>query len=253
MTVMGVPSHVEIQGEGDPVLLLHGWGTSAQNWLPLIRDLSREHMVIAPDFPGHGETGRPPEPWGVPEYMLWTEALLDQLQLPRVQIVAHSFGGRVTLMLASAYPDRVHRVVITGGAGLRPRKTVKSRLRGISYKVLKSFAANNEPLRRKLQAKYGSADYNALDDEMKKTFVKVVNLDLRSTLARIHAPVLLVWGSEDTATPLYMGRIMEREIPDAGIVVFEGAGHYAYLDRYAEFYPIVRHFLARTDDGVKKA
>jgi pimeloyl-ACP methyl ester carboxylesterase len=89
----------------------------------------------------------------------------------------------------------------------------------------------------------GSKDYRALSGVMRRTFVKVVNQDLRPVLRRISSPTLLVWGRDDTETPLYMGELMEKEIPDAGLVVLDGAGHFSYLDRFDRFTLILRSFL----------
>ena len=94
-----------------------------------------------------------------------------------------------------------------------------------------------------MQKKYGSADYNALDDEMKKTFVKVISQDLRPLLPDIKASTLLVWGENDTATPLWMGKTMEKEIPDAGLVIFENDDHFAYLRQWPRFTAVIRAFL----------
>ena len=78
---------------------------------------------------------------------------------------------------------------------------------------------------------------------MKKVFVRVVNQDLRPYLKGIKAPTLLIWGCEDRDTPLSFAHIMEAEIPDAGLVVFEGAGHFSYLDEFQRFCPIVSVFF----------
>mgnify|MGYP004684171369 CR=1 FL=1 len=100
-----------------------------------------------------------------------------------------------------------------------------------------------EKMEEKLRRKYGSADYNALDEEMRKTFVKVINLDLTDRLPLIQQPTLLLWGDADTETPLWMGKKMEELIPDAGLVVLEGGTHFAYLEQRARFCAIARHFL----------
>jgi pimeloyl-ACP methyl ester carboxylesterase len=79
---------------------------------------------------------------------------------------------------------------------------------------------------------------------MKKTFVRVVNQDLRDCLPKIKASTLLIWGELDTgASALWMGKAMAKEIPDAGLVVFDGRGHFAYLEELPRFNKIVRNFL----------
>jgi len=89
----------------------------------------------------------------------------------------------------------------------------------------------------------GSADYKALPDFMKPVFVRVVNTHLDNLLPKIKCPVLLIWGQNDRDTPLYMANKMRRKIPDSGLVVLEGAGHYVFLDKPVEFYAIVNEFL----------
>ena len=99
-----------------------------------------------------------------------------------------------------------------------------------------------------LQEKYGSPDYNALDDEMKKTFVKVVNQDLTPLLPSVQASTLLIWGENDTETPLWMAQKMEQEIKDAGLVIFEGDDHFAYLHQWQRFVTVVRVFLSSSTE-----
>lgn len=240
---------------GKPLILLHGWGGSVDSWLPVIRDFQGERRITVIDFPGHGHSPEPPEPWSVTEYMEQIARLIAHLQLEGADIMAHSFGGRVALLLAATYPRLVGRMVLTGCAGLIPRKNLKQRARGAAYKGLKWAAGSGlmraalgeegtVALRERLQERFGSSDYKALSPSMRATFVQVVNQDLRDTLPKIRASTLLIWGEEDTATPLWMGQVMEREIPDAGLVVLKGCGHFAYLDRYQEFYRIAHTFLA---------
>ena len=91
--------------------------------------------------------------------------------------------------------------------------------------------------------KYGSEDYKALDPELRKTFVKVVNQDLSDCLPRVKQPTLLLWGEKDDATPMWMAQRMEKEIPDCGLVVLQGGTHFAYLEQIGRFSLITRQFL----------
>ena len=106
--------------------------------------------------------------------------------------------------------------------------------------LLKKAAAVCE---EKVRQKYGSRDYNALDEEMRKTFVRIINLDLSDRYSQFHAPTLLVWGDADTETPLWMAKQMEESIPDAGLVILENGSHFAYLEQLRRFNTIVRQFL----------
>ena len=96
-----------------------------------------------------------------------------------------------------------------------------------------------EPLRKL----FGSEDYKAISGVLRASFVKIVNEDLTPYLKHIEVPTLLIWGDQDDATPLWMGKKMEKEIKDAGLVIFENDGHYAYWNQLSRFHAIVSVFL----------
>ncbi len=100
----------------------------------------------------------------------------------------------------------------------------------------------------KFYKRFGSDDYQDASGIMRKILVRVVNENLKPLLKDIKAPTLLIWGGdEDDATPLYMGKIMEKEIPDSGLVVLEGTGHYSYLDDYYRFVRVLNAFFNSTN------
>ncbi len=253
-SIDGVQVHYETGGTGsEKVLLLHGWGCDIRLMKPVADALHDRFQTLCPDFPGHGESGRPPEPWGVPEYASCLKKLLEETGFLPCHVIAHSFGCRIAAWLAADEPDLFRKMIFTGAAGIRPVPSEESRRRSERYKKLRNYC---ERLRKipfmtdtvngweeKLRLKYGSRDYNALDQEMRKTFVKVINQDLSDLYPRFRSSTLLIWGDSDTETPLWMGKKMEELIPDAGLVVFEGGTHFAYLEQSGRFNAIVLHFL----------
>lgn len=257
LEVCGAKVDIAVSGSGErAALLLHGWGCSAQMMRTVADLLAPEMRVAAIDFPGHGKEGKalpPPCPWGIPEYMEMTAEIIRRLDLAPCDIVAHSFGARVAILLASTYPELVGRMILTGAAGIKKpatgKKTAKQNLykglRGMMNVLDKTHLLGDLPDkgREMLVQQFGSEDYKVLTPEMRKTFNKVIGLDLADRLPMIKASTLLFWGAEDTATPLWMGQMMQEKIPDAGLVVEEGAGHFAYLERNAKFLRIVRSFL----------
>jgi pimeloyl-ACP methyl ester carboxylesterase len=100
-------------------------------------------------------------------------------------------------------------------------------------------------LQERLRAKVASTDYLNASEAMRGTFRRLIAMDLSDRLPRIEATTLLVWGEDDEDTPLWMAHRMEELIPDAGLAVFEGAGHYSYADEPARFASVARLFLVQ--------
>ena len=258
MHLSGVNMHYELMGSGKRrVVLLHGWGCSTELMKPVADALSADMTVLLVDFPAHGMSSQPPEPWGVPEFAACLKELLVKLDFLPCSVIAHSFGGRVTIELASADETLFDRIILTGAAGIRKQGDGKASRKTTVYKRLKSLVELARRLRvfgtlpdrwqEALIQKYGSKDYAALSPEMRRTFVKVVNYDQADKLSAIKNSTLLVWGDKDTETPLWMGRQMEKSIPDSALIVLDGGTHFAYLEQRARFNAIARSFLIETN------
>lgn len=258
MQISGVNMHYELSGSGEKrVVLLHGWGCSTELMKPVADALSKDMSVLAVDFPAHGKSSQPPEPWGVPEFAACLKELLTKLDFLPCSVIAHSFGGRVTIELASADASLFDRIILTGAAGIRPKANEASSKRTTTYKKLKGMVETARKLhifgdlpdkwQEALIQKYGSKDYAALSPEMRATFVKVVNYDQSEKLAAIKNSTLLIWGDKDTETPLWMGQQMEKSIPGSALIVLDGGTHFAYLEHGARFNAIARSFLVETN------
>jgi len=258
MQISGVNMHYEIAGSGEKrVVLLHGWGCSTKLMKPVADHLAKDMTVMSVDFPAHGESGRPPEPWGVPDFATCLLELLKKTDFLPCSVIAHSFGGRVTIELASQDAALFERIILTGAAGIKAPSTGKASKRTQTYKRLKAIceclrktkvlAGLADRWNEALVQKYGSKDYASLDPEMRKTFVKVVNYDQTEKLSAIRSSTLLVWGDGDTETPLWMGQKMEKEIPDSALIVLEGGTHFAYLEQVGRFNAIARSFLVESN------
>lgn len=236
------------EGSGLPVVVLHGWGSSIETVASIVQALSGIAEVHALDLPGFGESEAPPAPWGVEDYRRFLARFMDEVGVscPAV-LIGHSNGGRVAIALAAAEPWRVSRMILIDSAGIRPKRTFtyhrKVAMAKIGKHAARLLGAPGRRLRDLLVGRAASADYAAALPQMRPTFVKLVNSDLRELLPQVKAPTLLIWGDADTATPLADAHLMERLIPDAGLVVFEGAGHFSYLDQQARFARIAQHFI----------
>jgi pimeloyl-ACP methyl ester carboxylesterase len=248
--VLGLRTRYLVSGSGPVVLVLHGWGANIEAVQPIVTGLAPVATVYALDLPGFGETEQPPRPWGVEDYQAFVASFMDALAIERPTIVGHSNGGRIAIRMASTEPERASKLVLVDAAGIRPKRTFRWYRRVGMAKVGKYAArflgAPGERLRSLLVGRVASADYLAAG-AMQPTLVRLVNADLRPYMPGIGVPTLLVWGSNDSETPLSDGREMERLIPDAGLVVLEGAGHFSYLDQPSRFAVIVSHFIAPPD------
>ncbi len=258
LQVDGIKAHAEtLEGQGETLLLLHGWGPSSvsleKHLLPLGRMLKGRFQVTMLDFPGHGDSGMPGKDWGVPEYAEWTLKVMDQLAIRQTVLVAHSFGGRVALWLAAHHPERVSRLVLTGCAGIRPKRGLNARLRAMLFKIgraaLKTLALipkyrdRSDRWLNSLRTEFASSDYLATPEPLRGSFSKVVRLDLRPLLPKIKQPALLVWGERDSATPLWMGKMMQKMLPDCRLLVYLADDHWAYRNQLARFANAVDSFL----------
>lgn len=234
----GIDIHYTRQGRGPDVILLSGWGYGLELLDGLAKGLEGQFTVLRLDFPGQGSSGLPEKPLTAEDFARTVTALCGELGIQKACFIGHSNGGRVILALSQLQPDLVEKAILCGGAGLRKKRGPRYYGKVYSYKLAKKFLGL--PLfpkawQERLQKNSGSPDYRALSGVMRATFSNLVNSDYRQALPRIPFPVLLVWGDKDAETPLWMAEVMQKEIPDCGLVTYPGLGHYAFLERLPAF------------------
>lgn len=248
-TYQGIKLHYTEQGEGDAVVLLHGWGCDC-NIFGAAKAWAEEHFrTISVDFAGFGQSDEPREVWGVEEYTRSIEALLKHENVENPILIGHSFGGRVSIVFASR--NKVRKIILTDAAGVKPKRSIQYYVKVYSFKLIKRLAPiflgqqQAQKLIEKRRAKSSSSDYNNASPMMRAILSKVVNEDLCHLMPKIEAPTLLFWGENDTATPLSDAKKMERLIPDAGLVTVAGAGHFSFLENMPLFLRVMESFLKK--------
>lgn len=244
----GVSLSYTDNGSGRPVILMHGWGCSHTTVASIeAAAIAAGCRVINIDFPGFGDSQEPPEPWGVEQYTRQIEQLVSVESIERPTLIGHSFGGRVAILYGSR--NDVDKIVLVDAAGVKPRRTFTYYRKVYTFKAMKHLSClmlgrrRAEALIERRRAAAGSSDYSQASPMMRRILSKVVNEDLRHVMPRIQAPTLLVWGENDTATPLRDARTMERLIPGAALVSFPGCGHYSFLDNPRQFAAVLQSFL----------
>jgi len=237
----------KVSGSGRDVVLLHGWGGQLGSMAPIHRDMERYFRVYSLDLPGFGKSDPPPEAWGSVDYKELVGKFLDAMGITEPILIGHSFGGKISILLAAE--RKIRKLILIDSAGIRSQRSLRYYVKVYSYKLVKRilglpvvnkyFAATVERFKNRM----GSADYRNASGVMRQILVKAVNEDVRDVLPRITAPTLLVWGDNDTATSLADGRLMESLIPDAGLVVLKNTGHFSYLEKLDAFLIILKEFL----------
>lgn len=224
-------------GEGEDVVLLHGWGQNIEMMMPLGKELKEKRVTIL-DLPGFGRTSEPDSIWDVLEYTKFLHEFLTKLKIEKPVLMGHSFGGRITICYAALY--LVEKIVLFGAPCVRTKKqlsmkekTLKALKRIPGLDKLGEFAKNY----------IGSTDYKNASSTMRQILVNVVNQDLSDYAKKIKVPALLIWGSNDTAAPVEEAKLLENLLEDGGLVVLDGYTHYAYLEALPRVVSILKHFL----------
>lgn len=244
VNIDGLDVYYEKSGrKGKKVVLLHGWGCSSE-LMAFIADSLKAHFIVYNiDFPGFGKTKEPSVAWDTVDYTNFLRNFCLKLKIDNPIFIGHSFGCRIALRYAYNYG--AYKMCLTGAAGIRNKRTLKWYFKTYTYKLGKKILSLKlfEKYKEKFESKVGSDDYKNSSGIMRQTFVKVVNEDVTEFLDKIETETLLVYGSEDKATPLAKGKLMESLMPNATLVVFENDDHFAYIHQANRFINVLDAFL----------
>lgn len=266
ITVAGSPVHVLDGGDGPAVLLLHGSGpgtTGAGAWRSTIQALGSSFHLVAPDQAGFGRTPLPADSRGGLD--VWTSSagnLMDALGFESYAVVGHSMGGAVALALAAAYPERVTRVVAVDamgapGASLSPdldslwaatadRAGARDML---SRLFLDQALVTDDAVAARCRAiQDGAAAFAPIFPPPRTRWVDDLTLSAQ-TLARVHAPVLLMHGAQDRVTPLSAAtQPLLEHLADVRLHVVQECGHAPMVEHPAQFWRVLSDFLGDDQD-----
>jgi pimeloyl-ACP methyl ester carboxylesterase len=250
----GVRLRYIMTGNGEPVVLVHGLGANAEyHFVPLIKDLSRDHLVIAMDCRGHGKSDKPHEASQYGDQMTSDIVrLLDHLQIKRAHIIGYSMGGLIVLKLLTEHPERFLTAVLGGSGGVRADfpfaameplfETYES---GMSWQEILAKFNLPEPTGEQaelLKKAFDPLAQAAAGRGMKDLYVS------DDQLQAISVPVLAIYGSKDMVE-LITG--LKSIVPGIQFSVIEGADHNNAPER-PEFINGIRDFLSQ-NQGIKKA
>ncbi len=221
-----VPMHFYCAGRrGIPIVLVHGLGSSAETWAPLMWRLSKEFLVYAPDMPGFGRTPMAPEGVNILTHVLYLERFLDALGYPRVILVGNSLGGWIATRFAVEHPERVEHLYLLNSAGLR-REEMNS-----------PYAVDRASARRSIEYISGRAmplPGFVLDAIVRNSqnpayagFIQGYDPaeELDGVLTQVQTPTTIIWGEQDRLFPVSIAREFHSGIANAELVLLPNAAH----------------------------
>ncbi len=231
ITLNNIKTQYTVEGNGKPMIFLHGWGGNIQSFDKLKPYFTKKYKVYILDLPGFGGSKEPFEPWDVSKYKDFVIDFADIFNIKKFIVLGHSFGGRVSIKLASENPDKLYAMVLLASAGIKPKYSLwKKFLYCLSKAGKKVFelpliSKVKRYARKFLYKLAGSRDYLEVSGVMKKTFQSVIKEDLKPLLRTIKTKTFLGWGKKDNKTPISDGITMHKEIRASQLFVLDDARH----------------------------
>ncbi len=222
----------------ESLVFLHGWGQNIEMMMGLAKPFIKKYNVLILDLPGFGNSSEPDDVWSIYDYAEMLDLILKKLKIKNPILIGHSFGGKISLCYAIKYNPK--KIVLL--ASPYKKKIKKETFKVKVYKFIKKIPGLNK-LENFVKKHVGSTDYKNASEKMRKILVNHVNLDLTSELSKIKCPTLLIWGTNDEAVPIEDGQELEKLINNAGLVVYEGCTHYAYLERLDQTIRVLNSFI----------
>jgi pimeloyl-ACP methyl ester carboxylesterase len=252
ISINGLAVNYKISGEGQPVLVLHGWGGSSDSWLFVQEILAKNnYKVIVPDFPGFGKSITPPTPWGIKDYTDFIVAFIDSIKLDDFFLIGHSFGGRISIRFAANYDKNIKGLILCDAAGIKPKMGPKALVIFMIARIGNAIFTPKHLARFKDTARnifYGflrNKDYVKAKGTMRETIKKVLNEDLSQELPLVKEKTLIVWGREDKMVPVKYAYIFKDKIQDSELEIITGVGHSPHIEAPQELSQIILQFLSK--------
>lgn len=176
------------------------------------------------------------------DYANVVNRLIKKLKIKNPILIGHSFGGRLIMILTSMYRYK-NKIVFVSSAGIKPRFNFKTWLKILDYKFNKKLVKLKLKKQNCLK-KFGSEEYKKLSKNMQQVYINVVNEDLKYLLKYIKNDALIIYGTKDKDTPMYMAKTMHRNIANSKLLSLEG-NHFAYLQNSQKFIRIVKKFIEK--------
>lgn len=240
ININGVKTNYEIYlpagqagGQGQPFLLLHGWGSNSTRWESVAKIISdKGYKVIVPDLPGFGKSSELQEPWDANKYIDWLEKFIIEIKIKDYLLLGHSFGGALASKIAIKKPQEVKKLFLVAAAVIREKTAKKGFLAKLAkaikiFQFLPYFSFFRKAVYKFIIRK---SDYSYVEGIMKQTYLNIIKEDLSFKIPFIKVPTIIIWGDKDELTPIKDARIINEKVKNSKLFVIPDANH--NLDRH---------------------
>ncbi|MFW5431647.1 MAG: pimeloyl-ACP methyl ester esterase BioH [Methylophilaceae bacterium] len=249
--------HVEIIGQGKPLVMIHGWGMHSGVWQPLVERLSRNYMLYLVDLPGTGNS----RPMDSPHlYNIANE--VAEVMPGITDVLGWSLGGLVAQSIATSQPERVRRLVLVGSTPCFINKhdwplaisadhfndfaqTINADYKQAMMRFLTLQCMKAKDARQTIKQLRASLDLKPMPSQraLQDTLDILLETDLRDVASSINKPTLLLHGDRDTLAPVQAAHWMMRNMPKSFLRVISGAAHAPFLSHSDQFIESLDQFL----------
>lgn len=238
----------EFLGHTKNIVILPGWGNTRNTFYNIINYFKNEYNIYIFDYPGFGNSPIPSKELTIYDYADIIRKFLIDKKIDNPIIIAHSFGGRIAVILNGILNIHIDKMIFMDTAGIKPKKKLKGFIKEKIYKILKFiiikiFKKTHDKKIKKLRKLFASNDYNNLPESMHNTFKNIINEDLKNHYKKITSEVLLIWGKKDIDTPYKDCIFMNKNIKNSDIVSFKDGGHFTYLEYIYNINLIIKSFI----------
>jgi pimeloyl-ACP methyl ester carboxylesterase len=276
--VMGIPTYVVDAGEGPPVVLIHGYGDTADGWRRVVPGLLEKHRVVALDVPPFGRSGDPKAKKLIDLYKEFFPAFFDELGIDSATLIGHSIGGAISLHFALDNPERIDRLGLVAPAGLGksppwwwhllagygpawraalslPSPVTPVLIRGgmkrfLDWRLFHDPRKLEQDVRHLLDMHCSPKEFDRLL-EAGRCCIDSYTGTLLEDSARIEVPLFMVWGRRDGLVPSEHARSFGQVHPTAEVHVFENCGHYPQIELPSRFNRLLRRWMSDTQPAPK--
>ena len=239
----------EVEGKGEPIILLHGWLTDLESMRPLTTNFVNNFKVYLVDVEKKKKSDLPAEPLNSKDFAEFLKEFMEKLNIENPVLIGHSNGGRIIINAVGNNMVKAKKIVLIDSAGIKPKRSSEYYIKVAVYKAGKMFlnilpnTKSIKSFKERLRNNIGSSDYKASPVVLKDTMKIILNEDVKNILPNIKVPTLLIWGGLDTATPISDAKTMEKLIPDCGLVEYPYGTHFSYLENIENCKLVLDSFL----------